>query len=101
VLIVQAAQLMAAKRADAVLAVNSDGQLSGILTDKDIAYRVVAEGLGSFPFFYMFVCDIAICASQSDTHTKRYVEWSRSDKKSSIIRCRNTKKTSDKHQLRK
>ncbi|KAI8800778.1 hypothetical protein BJ742DRAFT_840332 [Cladochytrium replicatum] len=43
--IVQAAQLMAAKRADAVLAINEDGQLSGILTDKDIAYRVVAEGL--------------------------------------------------------
>ncbi|KAJ3062768.1 hypothetical protein HDU98_001378, partial [Podochytrium sp. JEL0797] len=41
----QAAQLMAAKRADAVLVVNEDGQLSGILTDKDIAYRVVAEGL--------------------------------------------------------
>ncbi|KAJ3196698.1 hypothetical protein HK101_008037 [Irineochytrium annulatum] len=45
--IVQAAQLMAAKRADAVLAVTEDGQLSGILTDKDIAYRVVAEGLDS------------------------------------------------------
>ncbi|KAJ1532412.1 hypothetical protein HK096_006924 [Nowakowskiella sp. JEL0078] len=43
--IVQAAQLMAAKRADAVLAINEEGQLSGILTDKDIAYRVVAEGL--------------------------------------------------------
>ncbi|KAJ3199547.1 hypothetical protein HDU82_000332 [Entophlyctis luteolus] len=43
--IVQAAQLMAAKRADAVLVVNDEGQLSGILTDKDIAYRVVAEGL--------------------------------------------------------
>jgi signal-transduction protein with cAMP-binding, CBS, and nucleotidyltransferase domain len=41
----QAAQLMAAKRGDAVLAVNEEGQLSGILTDKDIAYRVVAEGL--------------------------------------------------------
>ncbi|KAJ3104973.1 hypothetical protein HDU96_008750 [Phlyctochytrium bullatum] len=45
--IVQAAQLMAAKRADAVLAVTEEGQLSGILTDKDIAYRVVAEGLDS------------------------------------------------------
>ncbi|KAJ3183671.1 hypothetical protein HDU85_002100 [Gaertneriomyces sp. JEL0708] len=43
--IVQAAQLMAAKRADAVLAVNEEGALVGILTDKDIAYRVVAEGL--------------------------------------------------------
>ncbi|RKP04019.1 hypothetical protein CXG81DRAFT_8810, partial [Caulochytrium protostelioides] len=43
--ITQAAQLMAAKRADAVLAVNAEGQLAGILTDKDIAYRVVAEAL--------------------------------------------------------
>ncbi|KAI8925503.1 hypothetical protein BC831DRAFT_460579 [Entophlyctis helioformis] len=43
--IIQAAQLMAAKRADAVLVVNEDGALAGILTDKDIAYRVVAEGL--------------------------------------------------------
>ncbi|KAI9203729.1 uncharacterized protein BJ171DRAFT_139419 [Polychytrium aggregatum] len=43
--IVQAAQLMAAKRADAVLAINDEGQLTGILTDKDIAYRVVAGGL--------------------------------------------------------
>ena len=41
----QAAQLMAAKRTDAVLVVNDEGSLVGILTDKDIAYRVVAEGL--------------------------------------------------------
>ncbi|KAJ3352735.1 hypothetical protein HDU83_007683 [Entophlyctis luteolus] len=43
--IIQAAQLMAAKKMDCVLAVNANGQLSGILTDKDIAYRVVANGL--------------------------------------------------------
>ncbi|KAJ3031817.1 UNVERIFIED_CONTAM: hypothetical protein HDU68_012323 [Siphonaria sp. JEL0065] len=43
--IIQAAQLMAAKRMDCVLAVNEDGQLSGILTDKDVVYRVVANGL--------------------------------------------------------
>ncbi|KAJ3075488.1 hypothetical protein HDU98_007986 [Podochytrium sp. JEL0797] len=43
--IIQACQLMASKRMDCVLAVNADGQLSGILTDKDIAYRVVAAGL--------------------------------------------------------
>jgi CBS domain-containing protein len=43
--IIQAAQLMAAKRTDAVLAVNETGDLVGILTDKDIAFRVVAEGL--------------------------------------------------------
>lgn len=36
---------MAAKRTDAVLVVSSDGQLVGILTDKDVAYRLVAEGL--------------------------------------------------------
>ncbi|KAJ3148709.1 hypothetical protein HDU89_004559 [Geranomyces variabilis] len=43
--IVQAAQLMAAKRTDAVLVVTQAGSLVGILTDKDIAYRVVAPGL--------------------------------------------------------
>lgn len=36
---------MAAKRTDAVLVVDQEGELVGILTDKDIAYRVVAEGL--------------------------------------------------------
>ena len=36
---------MAAKRTDAVLVVDQEGELAGILTDKDIAYRVVAEGL--------------------------------------------------------
>lgn len=36
---------MVDKRFDATLLVNSDGLLSGILTDKDIAYRMVARGL--------------------------------------------------------
>ncbi|KAI8619001.1 hypothetical protein BC830DRAFT_1106065 [Chytriomyces sp. MP71] len=40
----QAAQLMASKRADAVLVVNSDGQLNGIMSDRDIVNRVLAEG---------------------------------------------------------
>ncbi|KAJ3045644.1 hypothetical protein HDV00_007769 [Rhizophlyctis rosea] len=40
----EAAAYMAAKRQDAVLIVDSDGRLSGILTDKDLTYRVVAEG---------------------------------------------------------
>lgn len=43
--ITQAAALMSSKRADAVLVIGSNGLLSGILTDKDIAYRVVAAGL--------------------------------------------------------
>ncbi|KAJ3359521.1 hypothetical protein HDU91_004899 [Kappamyces sp. JEL0680] len=43
--IIQAAQLMAAKRSDAVLVLDEKGDLRGILTDKDIAFRVVAEGL--------------------------------------------------------
>ncbi|KAJ3267546.1 hypothetical protein HK104_005780 [Borealophlyctis nickersoniae] len=41
----EAAAYMAAKRQDAVLVVDAEGRLAGILTDKDLAYRVVAEGL--------------------------------------------------------
>ncbi|KAI8908528.1 hypothetical protein EDD86DRAFT_247692 [Gorgonomyces haynaldii] len=40
----QAAELMALKNIDCLLAVSEDGNLTGILTDKDIAYKVVAEG---------------------------------------------------------
>ncbi|KAJ1928509.1 hypothetical protein IWQ60_001983 [Tieghemiomyces parasiticus] len=40
----EAAQLMAAKRADSVLVVNHDERLAGIFTAKDVAFRVVAEG---------------------------------------------------------
>ncbi|KAH9273667.1 hypothetical protein BASA83_004000 [Batrachochytrium salamandrivorans] len=43
--VVQAAAYMAAKRQDAILVVDNYGQLSGILTDKDLAYRVIAGGL--------------------------------------------------------
>ncbi|KAJ3322109.1 hypothetical protein HDV06_003560 [Boothiomyces sp. JEL0866] len=43
--IFQAAAYMAAKRQEAVLIVNAEGELTGILTDKDLAYRVVAEDL--------------------------------------------------------
>ncbi|KAJ3195585.1 hypothetical protein HK101_011728 [Irineochytrium annulatum] len=43
--VVEAAAHMAAKRVDAVLIVDKEGHLSGILTDKDMAFRVVAEGL--------------------------------------------------------
>ncbi|KAI8923857.1 hypothetical protein BC831DRAFT_16780 [Entophlyctis helioformis] len=43
--VVQAAAYMAAKRQDAILVVDNSGELTGILTDKDIAYRVVAEAL--------------------------------------------------------
>ncbi|KAJ1677654.1 hypothetical protein EV182_005709, partial [Spiromyces aspiralis] len=45
--IVEASQLMAAKRADSVLVVDEDERLSGIFTAKDVAYRVVAEGLNA------------------------------------------------------
>ncbi|TPX38957.1 hypothetical protein SeMB42_g03277 [Synchytrium endobioticum] len=43
--VLSASQLMASKRSDAVLALDDHGQLTGILTDKDVAYRAVAEGL--------------------------------------------------------
>ncbi|KAG1470776.1 hypothetical protein G6F56_002486 [Rhizopus delemar] len=44
-LVIESAQFMSAKRCDCVLVVNEEGQLSGIFTAKDIAYRLVAEGL--------------------------------------------------------
>ncbi|CAO3639182.1 unnamed protein product [Cunninghamella echinulata] len=44
-LVIEAAQLMAAKRGDCVLVVDENAHLSGIFTAKDLAYRVVADGL--------------------------------------------------------
>ncbi|GAN07376.1 CBS/PB1 domain-containing protein [Mucor ambiguus] len=44
-LVIESAQLMAAKRCDCVLVINEDDHLSGIFTAKDIAYRLVAENL--------------------------------------------------------
>ncbi|KAI8147998.1 hypothetical protein BJV82DRAFT_594190 [Fennellomyces sp. T-0311] len=44
-LVIEAAQLMAAKRSDCVLVVDEQDHLSGIFTAKDLAYRVVAESL--------------------------------------------------------
>ncbi|KAI8079927.1 uncharacterized protein BX664DRAFT_286372 [Halteromyces radiatus] len=41
-LVIEASQLMAAKRGDCVLVVDENDHLSGIFTAKDIAYRVVA-----------------------------------------------------------
>ena len=45
--VVQVARAMAGKRTDAVLIVNnrSESKLTGIVTDKDLAYRCVAEGM--------------------------------------------------------
>jgi CBS domain-containing protein len=44
-LVIEASQLMAAKRSDCVLVVDEDDHLSGIFTAKDLAYRVVADSL--------------------------------------------------------
>ncbi|PPS13671.1 hypothetical protein GOBAR_AA06874 [Gossypium barbadense] len=41
----EACRRMAARRMDAVLLTDANGLLSGIITDKDIATRVIAEGL--------------------------------------------------------
>uniref|UniRef100_A0A0E0F2Y6 CBS domain-containing protein n=1 Tax=Oryza meridionalis TaxID=40149 RepID=A0A0E0F2Y6_9ORYZ len=43
--VAEACQRMAARRVDAVLLTDANGLLSGIVTDKDIAKRVIAEGL--------------------------------------------------------
>ncbi|KAI8975608.1 hypothetical protein BDF20DRAFT_879615 [Mycotypha africana] len=45
ILVIAAAQLMAAKRSDCVLVVDDEEHLSGIFTAKDLAYRVVADNL--------------------------------------------------------
>ncbi|CAG8522818.1 8278_t:CDS:2 [Ambispora leptoticha] len=44
-LVEEAAQFMAAKRADCVLVIDREEHLSGIFTAKDLAFRVVGEGL--------------------------------------------------------
>ncbi|CAG8584601.1 6773_t:CDS:2 [Ambispora gerdemannii] len=44
-LVEEAAQFMAAKRADCVLVIDHEEHLSGIFTAKDLAFRVVGEGL--------------------------------------------------------
>ncbi|ORX54589.1 CBS-domain-containing protein [Hesseltinella vesiculosa] len=44
-LVIEASQLMAAKRGDSVLVVDENDHLSGIFTAKDLAYRVVAGDL--------------------------------------------------------
>lgn len=41
----EASQLMAAKREDCVLVVDEQQQLAGIFTAKDLAYRVVGQGV--------------------------------------------------------
>ncbi|KAI9312134.1 hypothetical protein BX666DRAFT_1989109 [Dichotomocladium elegans] len=42
ILVIEAAQLMAAKRSDCALVIDEEDHLSGIFTAKDLAYRVVA-----------------------------------------------------------
>jgi CBS domain-containing protein len=43
--VITAVKVMAERRLDAILLIDGGGSLSGILTDRDIAYRVVAMGL--------------------------------------------------------
>lgn len=42
--VLEAAQMMTAKGIDCILIINSDNMLSGIITDKDLSFRVIAEG---------------------------------------------------------
>ena len=43
--VTEAAQLMAAKREDCVLVTDDEDRIAGIFTAKDLAFRVVGEGL--------------------------------------------------------
>ncbi|KAL6612769.1 CBS-domain-containing protein [Neocallimastix californiae] len=42
--VLEAAQMMTAKGIDCVLIINDENMLSGIITDKDLSFRVIAEG---------------------------------------------------------
>ncbi|ORX51016.1 CBS-domain-containing protein [Piromyces finnis] len=42
--VLEAAQMMTAKGIDCVLIINEENMLSGIITDKDLSFRVIAEG---------------------------------------------------------
>jgi len=42
--VLEAAQMMTAKSIDCILIINDENMLSGIITDKDLSFRVIAEG---------------------------------------------------------
>jgi predicted transcriptional regulator len=62
----EASQIMAAKREDCVLVIDDEQRLSGIFTAKDLAFRVVGQGLDARDILIRdIMTENPICARQS------------------------------------
>jgi signal-transduction protein with cAMP-binding, CBS, and nucleotidyltransferase domain len=69
--VAEASQIMAAKREDCVLVIDEEQRLSGIFTAKDLAFRVVGQGIDSRNILIRdIMTENPICARQSSPATE-------------------------------
>jgi len=69
--VAEASQIMAAKREDCVLVIDDEQRLSGIFTAKDLAFRVVGQGIDARDILIRdIMTENPICARQSSPATE-------------------------------
>lgn len=69
--VAEASQIMAAKREDCVLVIDDEQRLSGIFTAKDLAFRVVGQGIHPRDIHIRdIMTENPICARQSSPATE-------------------------------
>ena len=69
--VAEASQIMAAKREDCVLVIDEEQRLSGIFTAKDLAFRVVGQGVDARDILIRdIMTENPICARQSSPATE-------------------------------
>jgi CBS domain-containing protein len=69
--VAEASQIMAAKREDCVLVIDEEQRLSGIFTAKDLAFRVVGQGIEARNVLIQdIMTENPICARQSSPATE-------------------------------
>jgi len=69
--VAEASQIMAAKREDCVLVIDDEQRLSGIFTAKDLAFRVVGQGIAARDILIRdIMTENPICARQSSPATE-------------------------------
>ena len=69
--VAEASQIMAAKREDCVLVIDEEQRLSGIFTAKDLAFRVVGQGIDPRDILIRdIMTENPICARQSSPATE-------------------------------
>jgi CBS domain-containing protein len=69
--VAEASQIMAAKREDCVLVIDEEHRLSGIFTAKDLAFRVVGQGIDARDVLIKdIMTENPICARQSSPATE-------------------------------